>query len=609
MRKALDFISAGGEGRLKHRRPGRGQGTVLLVVVLVSVTLYRGPIPTPDGEGATAVARSLAERSDRASGLAVGTAGMVSSAHPLASRAGLEILAAGGNAFDAAIAVSATLTVVQPMISAMGGNGTILLYDAEERDAAFLNCSGRIPATVTSDVFRPPTPNYLENRRGARAISTPGVVRCWEALWKEHGELPWPRLFESAIRLADEGFPLTEATARAIAASFADFPDHARRIYGHNGRPLTAGQRLVQKDLARSLRLIADQGAKVFYQGELAQAIAETAREAGSFLTLDDLRRNEAEWWDPIRITYRGVEIVTASPPATSFDLLVQLGIMSRFPVKTLGPANVAFLHRFAEATKIGYGVRLRYAGDPEVTPPPLKLLLSERYWAKEAATIDLKRARPLPKPREETPNERHGTHFVVADSTGNVVSATMTLGTLFGSRIMAKGTGIWLNNALAYCTFEPKGNPMDAWAGRRTLSGDCPALILRRGRPWAAVGTSDHATSPIVAQIVMNLVDFGMTIEHAIASPRIGFVEPDTLAVERTVPAPVRARLAERGHKLRVVDVLGNAHGLTIEYDRQGRPIRFTGSADRRGEGVALGLTAGFPVREKHRLESLRDV
>ncbi|HXF04609.1 MAG TPA: gamma-glutamyltransferase [Blastocatellia bacterium] len=566
---------------------------MLLLVSLVSVTLYQGPIPTFYGEGATTVTRSLAERSDRPSGPAVGTAGMVSSAHPLATRAGWEILAAGGNAFDAAIAVSATLTVVEPMMSGAGGYGTILLYDAEERDAVFLNCSGRIPAAVNSDVFRPPTPNYLENRRGAKAISTPGVVRCWEALWKEHGELPWPRLFESAIRLADEGFPLTEATARAIAASFAEFPDHARQIYGRNGQPLTAGQKLVQKDLARSLRLIADQGARVFYEGELAQAIAGTVREAGGFLTLDDLRRHEAEWWDPISITYRGYRIVTASPPATSFDALVRLGIMSRFPVKTLGPSSAAFLHRFAEATKIGYRVRLQYAGDPEVAPPPLKLLLSERYWAQEAATIDPQRAKPFAMPGREPAGDRHTTHFVVADRWGNIVSATLTLGNLFGSRIMVKGTGIWLNNSLAYCTFEPKGNPMDAWAGRRKLSGDCPILIFRRGRPWAALGTpGGHAISQIVAQIVMNLVDFGMTIEQAIASPRISFVEPDTIAVERTIPAPVRAQLVERGHKLRVLDALGNAHGLTIEYDRQGRPVRFTGSADPRGEGMALGLS-----------------
>ena len=170
-------------------------------------------------------------------------------------------------------------------------------------------------------------------------------------------------------------------------------------------------------------------------------------------------------------------------------------------------------------------------------------------------------------------------------------MSATQTLGNAFGSRIMPEGTGIWLNNSLAYCTFEPKGNPMDAHAGRRKLSGDCPTIILRNGRPWAALGTpGGHTIGQTVPQMVMNLIDFGMSIDEAIAAPRVSFVEPDSLAVEDGIPAEVRDALEAMGHDVRVVRALGNAHGLTIAYDSEGKPVRFRGGADPRGAGLAKG-------------------
>jgi gamma-glutamyltranspeptidase/glutathione hydrolase len=522
---------------------------------------------------------------------AVGTAGMASSAHPLATQAGLDVLAAGGTAFDAAVAVAATLNVVEPMMSGAGGYGTIMVYDAKKREAWFLNSSGRIPAALNSDVFRPPTPNYMENRRGAKAVSTPGNVNAWEALWKKYGKLEWRRLFDSAVRAADDGFTISERTARMIASAYREFPEHAKSFYGHDGQPLKAGQRLVQKDLARSLKLIAEQGARVVHGGELGHAIDAAMREAGSFLSLNDLRDNRAEWWKPISIPYRGAQVVTASPPANAFDMLVRLGMMSRFDLKALGHNSTAYLHRFAEVTKHGFWVRLRYAGDPERESPPLDMLLAPEYWAAEAARINLQRAKPFEAPKVSAERDRHTTHFVVADEWGNVVSATQTLGNLFGSRIMPKGTGIWLNNSLAYSTFEPKGNPMDAFPGRHKLSGDCPTLIMRDGRLWIAIGTpGGHTIGQTVPQMVMNLIDFQMDIQQAIAAPRISFAEPDVIAVEGKIPEAVRQELIAMGHKIRVAEGLGNAHGLTIEYDARGKPTRFTGGADPRGEGAAVG-------------------
>lgn len=546
--------------------------------------------------GAAALLLILAaSRTPQSEKPAQSTQGMVSSAHPLATEAGLEMLAAGGNAFDAAVAVAATLNVVEPAMSGMGGYGTILVYHAESGRVRFLNSSGRLPSAINSDVYRAPTPGHLENRRGAKAVSTPGNVRAWEAMSRTYGSRPWATLFASAIRHADEGFTLRPRDASQIEGGFADFPANAKAFFGRDGKALAAGERLVQRDLARSLRRVAEQGAQALYGGELGQSIDAAMRATGGFLSLEDLERSTAEWWEPIRIRYRGYDVVTASPPANAFDALVRLGIMSRFDVRDLGHNSTGYLHRFAEATKHGFWVRLRWAGDPDVAPPPIERLLSESYWTEQAGRIDAERATRFVPPAAfaENPGEaRHTTHFVVADRFGNVVSATQTLGNLFGARIMPPGTGIWLNNSLAYSTFEPKGNPMDAHPGRRKLSGDVPVIVLRDGRPWIAIGTpGGHSIGQTVPQMLMNLIDFGMDVQAAIAAPRISFSEPDSLDIEPGVPEPVRAALRRLGHNIRLRTSIGNAHGLTIEYDSGGAPVRFSGGADPRGSGLARGL------------------
>jgi gamma-glutamyltranspeptidase/glutathione hydrolase len=522
---------------------------------------------------------------------AVGKRGMISSAHPLATQAGLEILKAGGNAFDAAVAVATTLNVVEPMMSGMGGFGVTLFYDAEKGTIRCLDSSGRFPAATNADAFRPPTPNYLDNRKGAKAVSTPGNANHWETLAKAYGKLPWARLLAPAIKLADDGVLISAHTSKHIQSEFPAFPEQARSIYGKNGKPLQAGDRLVQKDLARSLRLLAAQGAKVIHGGELGAAIDRTMREAGGFLRLEDLKRNQAEWWDPVGIDYRGYKVVASPLPNNAWNGLYRLGIMSRFDVAKLGHNSPAELHTFAEATKLAYAARLQYAGDRDHNPPPLDRLLSEKTWALEAAKIRPDKALPLESaarlPQEEA---QHTTHFVVADSQGNVVTSTQTLGMLFGSKVMVPGTGIWLNNSMQYCTFEPKGNPLDAIPGRRKLAGFCPMLVMQGGKPWIAIGSpGGHTIVQTVPQIVINLIDFRMDIQQAIAAARLSFVEPDITAVDEGVPESVCQELTKRGHNVQVRR-LGNAHGLTVEYDNKGRPERFAGGSDPRGEGQAMG-------------------
>jgi gamma-glutamyltranspeptidase/glutathione hydrolase len=521
---------------------------------------------------------------------AVGTRGMVSTAHPLATQAGLEILDAGGNAFDAAVAVAATLNVVEPMMSGMGGFGVHLIYDARNGAVSCLDSSGRFPAATDADVFRSPTQNYLQNRKGAKAVSTPSNANAWESLAKKHGKLPWPRLLAPAIKLAEEGFIISAHTARHIQSEFPAFPEHAKSFYGKDGTPLQAGDKLVQKDLARSLRLLAAQGAKAIHGGELGEAIDKEMRQAGGFLRLDDLKRNEAEWWDPVSIGYRGYKVVASPLPNNAWNGLYRLGIMSRFDLGKMGHNSPEYLHTFAEATKLAYAARLQYAGDRDHNPPPLDRLLSEKHMAMEAAKINPNKALPFRPARPARDDEEHTTHFVIADAQGNAVTSTQTLGMLFGSKVMAPGTGIWLNNSMQFCTFEPKGNPLDAIAGRRKLAGFCPMLVLRDGKPWIAVGSpGGHTIVQTVPQVVMNMIDFHKDVQQAIAAPRLSFVEPDITAVDDGTPESVRKALALLGHNARVMR-LGNAHGLTIEYDPKGRPLRFTGGSDPRGEGAAMG-------------------
>lgn len=544
---------------------------------------------------------------------ATGSSGMVSSANPYATQAGLEILDEGGNAFDAAVAVAAALNVVEPMMSGAGGYGAIVIYDAQEGRTRFLDTGSRTPAALDPEVFRSSTPNFLDNRCGAKAVATPGNVNAWERLSEDYGELDRQRLFDPAIRLAHEGFVLDRITAGWVAAAWPAFPEYAKSIYGKDGVPLGAGDTLVQEDLARSLGVIAEQGAGAMYEGELGQAIEAAVQENGGFLTRDDLRNNQARWRDTISMNYRGYEVVTAPPPATSWGALLRLGVMSQFRLEPSAYNTVSYLHTFAEANKQVSLATRNYAADPEIASTPLDMLLSQEYWAELAANINPSQASPnfpsssfgaptpcIPQsytapayaPTATSEAQSHTTHFVVADKEGNVVSATQTLGDIFGSKVMPEGTGIWLNDAIAWSRFDPPGNVFDVFSGRQSLYALCPIIVMSDGRPYIAIGTPGGRTiQQTTPQMLANLIDFDMNIQQAIAAPRVSSASPNALVVEASVPGAVRNQLSALGHNVQIDQRgLGNAHGLTIEYDSEGKPARFTGGADPRGIGVAAG-------------------
>ncbi len=511
--------------------------------------------------------------------------GVVSSAHPLATEAGIRILENGGNAFDAAVAVASTLNVVEPMMSGVGGYGTILIYDAKKKEVRYLDSSGKIPLATNADLMRAPTPGYMQNRKGAKAVSTPGNVNAWKSLSENYGLLPWESLFKEAIVLATDGFAIDSRLAGFISYSFDGFSEYTRSFYGSEGVPLNAGELLMQKDLGNTLKVIAGDGPEAYYKGVIGDNIDAAMQGSGGFLAKEDLENDKAEWWDPIKIKYNDYEVYTASPPATAFPSLIRLGFLSRF--NGLEHNSVEYLHLFAEVTKQAYKDRLTYAGDPEITPPPLEFLLSKKYWNNWKETFNPNTATTFQMPGEGV-ESKNTTHFVVADQYGNVVSATQTLGNLFGSKIMPEGTGIWLNNSLAYCTYEPKGNPMDAIPGQRKLSGDCPTIIFKDNLPWVALGTpGGHTIGQTVPQMVMNLVEFKMSLQDAINAPRISFIEPNTLAVERGISLSAIKQLTQKGHLISSGGTLGLAHALLIIYDN-GRVSSFEGVADQRGSGLS---------------------
>ncbi|CAN5700171.1 gamma-glutamyltransferase [soil metagenome] len=537
---------------------------------------------------------------------AVGENGMVSSANPLATEAGLEVLADGGNAYDAAVAVASSLGVVEPMMSGIGGYGATVIYDAESDETRFLGASSRVPEAMDASVFYPPTPGYFENRSGAAAISTPGAVNDWEALWEEYGSLEWEQVLQPAVGYAEDGFILNAENSGWISSEFSTLPANAQEIYGSNGSPLQAGDTLVQQDLGSSLRRISEEGAGTIYGGELGEAMVSAAQQSGGFLSTDDLQRNSTEWKPTIGIDYRGQRVVSAPPPNTSWNFLTRLGIMGQFDPAALGQNSAAYLDLYAQVTEQAFYERYEYAADPEVEPTPLDRLLSEEYFAEQAANVDPALAEANPTPQNEPDVElasvsateaagdrEHTTHFVVADREGNVVSMTQTLGNIFGSKVMPEGTGIWLNNSISYARFEDGAEEADLIPGRFRLPGISPTLVMREGRPQVAIGThGGYYITQTTPQMLMNLVDFDLDIQQAISAPRISFVEPDSFAIDGGLPAVVQSELASLGYTLFVDEYgLGNAHGLAIEYDDSGEPVRFTGGADPRGCGVAVGF------------------
>lgn len=488
--------------------------------------------------------------------------GAVAAGHPLATAAGIRVLEKGGNAFDAAIAVASTLNVVEPMMSGVGGYGSILVFDASKGSIRYLNGNGKIPELTNSDLMRPPTEAYLRNRIGAKSVSTPSNAGAWYELHASYGTRPWKELFSDAIGHAERGYALSTFASKIIAEQYVKFSDEARKIYGDGRRPLPPGSVLVQADLGATLRKIAQNGPGVLYQGDIASKIDAQMKMEGGFLTRKDLAREKPEWRAPVSIPYKGYEVYTIGFSGNGFTSLLAMGTVEKFNFSDAQQGSPVYFEKLAEVLKKSMEIRRTFPGTVAGAATIENQVLSDANFLKIAKDIDLDRVSKVPLyPGVEHENT---THFVVADRWGNIVSATQTLGDVFGSKILVQGTGIWLNNSLSFSTFEPKGNPMDPVAGESKLSSNAPILILRDKRPWAALGTPGGHTIPQnVAQISMNLIDKDMTMQRAIDAPKIAYIEDeDLLRVEEDMPEQVRSSLERKGHRLKIGPI-GNAMGI----------------------------------------------
>ncbi|MDJ0945715.1 MAG: gamma-glutamyltransferase [Kiloniellales bacterium] len=536
----------------------------------------------------------------------VGTQGMVASQEATATRIGLEVLKRGGNAVDAAVAVGFALAVTLPRAGNLGGGGFMLIHMAESGETLALDYREEAPAAAGRDLFLGPD-GEVDNQRARfsyLSAGVPGTVAGLAAAQARFGRLTLAEILAPAIRLAEEGVTVSPFLAEGLAAR-ADrmkaWPETARIFFKADGSPYRAGERLVQADLAWSLKEIALKGPEAFYTGEIGRRIAADMNANGGLITEADLAAYDVAWRAPVTGRYRGYEIASMPPPSSGGIHLVQiLNLLESYPLAEMGAGSAATLHVMAEAMKLAYADRSQHLGDPDFWAVPQRGLTSKAYASRLRQRIDQARALAAAEigPGDPAPYESNETtHFSVADRFGNVVSNTYTINFSYGSGIVAKGTGILLNNEMddfsakpgtpnAYGLIGGEANAIEP--GKRPLSSMTPTLVFKDGKPWLVTGSPGGSRIiTTVLQIILNTVDHGMNVAAASAAPRIHHQWlPDELRVEPGLSPDSLSLLARKGHRVVVKNAMGSTQSLLrIEGG-------WTGASDPRRPGA---LTLGY--------------
>jgi gamma-glutamyltranspeptidase/glutathione hydrolase len=529
---------------------------------------------------------------------------MVVTNHPLGSAAGAEMLAAGGNAVDAAIGALFALTVVEPMMVGIFGAGITHLRLADGRHLVIDNYT-TAPAASRPDMYRPVSdtwPDYLRaegdvNLVGLLSVGVPGTLKAWAEAVARFGRLDLETVMQPAIRHAERGFratPYLVDAVRETAPDLARFPETARTFLP-GGAPIKAGDLIAMPEYAATLRLIAAKGPGVLYGGDLGATVAGYMRRDGGIITLDDLARYETIERQPIRGRYRGFEITGAPPPtAGGLHLIEMLNILEGFDPRGLGFGTAEYFHLIAEVLKIGFADRNACTGDPAFVDIPVERLLSKEHAATRRAQIRPERAGEYGAVVGMTggvaAGSAHTTHVTTGDAEGNVVAMTQTLNNLFGAKATVPGTGMLLNNTMAL--FDPHpGTPASVAPGKRVTSSMAPTIVLRDGRPaWALGLPGGVRIFTSVFQAVVNLIDHGMTLQEAVEAPRI-WSQGQELEMEQDIPAAVRDTVGARGH--RVVAVPGVAGGMNaVAFAADGT---LEGAACWRADGTPVGVSGGL--------------
>ena len=532
---------------------------------------------------------------------------MVTSPNYLATQAGIDVLRKGGNAVDAAIAVASTLAVVYPQMNTIGGDNFWLIYNAKTKELKGLNASGRSGSLATIDYYKNQGFHKIPSRGYLAANTVPGVVSGWDEAYQYASKnmknaLPWNTLFASAIDYAENGFSVSPSlnywTTINIDPKDKEFRNLQRfsefkKVFlKDDGQAYQIGEILKQPDLANTLKIIANKGAKEFYQGDIAKNIVNDLQSHGGVLTLDDFAKHRATWVAPIHVNYRQYTAYNLPPNTQGMASLEILNILNNFDIKSLGEGSVDYYHLIIEATKQAFADRDKYLTDPDFNQIPLNLLLSTQHGQQQAKQIDMQKARVEIKPLDPKGDT---VWFGVVDAEGNAVSIIQSIYHDFGSGIVAKDTGILLQNRGSFFSLDPNHiNRLEP--NKRTFHTLNPAMLLKDNKPYLVYGTMGGEGQPQTqAAIVTRIVDFGMTPQDAINAPRwlhgrTWGASSNNLKVEGRIPNDVIHSLKLRGHDVQIVDdytdTMGHAGAILIDANYH----LLMGATDPRGDGLAAG-------------------
>ena len=532
----------------------------------------------------------------------LGAHGMVASQEARATRVGVEILKAGGNAVDAAVAVGFALAVTLPRAGNLGGGGFMMIHRAAGDETVALDYRETAPAAARSDMFLDPNgdPDRAASTRTGKAVGVPGTVR---GLAEAHslygsGRFTLADLIAPAEKLARDGIPVDSGLADSLprAAGLLGRWPSSRKIFFAGERPLERGARLVQTDLADTLAAIAKSGPDAFHTGVIAARIAESVRAAGGVMTAEDLAAYRPVIREPVRGSYRGYAIASMPPPSSGGIHLIEiLNVLEGFDLARMGAGSAEALHILAEAMKPAYADRATWLGDPARTQVPVEGLIAKPYADTLRAGIDPARARPASEVKAGDPlpfESDQTTHFSVVDGAGNAVSNTTTLNFSYGLGLVAEGTGVLLNNEMDDFSAKPGainayglvGSRANAVApGARPLSSMTPAFVFKDGRLVLVTGSPGGSRIiSTVLQVIVNVLDFRMNLAEAVAAPRIHHQwQPDVLMAEEGLSPDTLALLRARGHRVKVGTTSGSANSI------QAADGLLAGAADPRQRGT----------------------
>jgi gamma-glutamyltranspeptidase/glutathione hydrolase len=531
--------------------------------------------------------------------------GMVVAQEQRAARIGIEILDRGGNAVDAAVAVGFALAVTYPRAGNIGGGGFMVIHLAKTGEDAAIDYRETAPAAATEKMFldEKGEADPKKSRDSALSIGVPGTVAGLALAHEKYGsgKLTLAELIEPAITLARNGVEIVDDIADTLPLAqprIARWQSSAPVFLNSDGTVLMPGQDLLQPDLAITLRAIASDGPKGFYEGPVAEKIVAAVRKAGGIMTMDDMKNYRAVLREPIRGTYRGYDIISMPPPSSGgVHLIEMLNILEGYDLAKL--SREESLHIIAEAMKRAYADRATFMGDPDAVKMPVAGLISKKYAAALRAQIG-QRATPSSEIRSGNPADFEGqntTHFSVIDRDGNAVSNTYTLNFSYGLGLVAEGTGVLLNNELDDFTSKPGTANAYGLVGynanlpgpnRRPLSSMTPTIFLKDGKPFLITGSPGGSRIiSTVLQIIVNVIDFNLAVDQAVSAPRVHHQwQPDELFVEPGISPEILEGLVKRGYKVTPNPPQTSANSIEITADG------YVGAADRRTRG---SLAAGY--------------